>query len=130
MMAPMSRTRWTHPSRTAGWPTAAGRSAPQVWVRRRSPRGCIASGSLIEQAADLGRRLRPGYGDLGAVLQVLQRDGAGSGLVVADERGDADADALGVLELLARLVDLWIEPDARPGSADFARAPQLTGERQ
>src|SRR6476619_5603871 len=116
-MAPMSRTRWTQPSRTAGWPTWAGRSAPQVWVRRRSPSGCIASDSLIEQAADLGRRLRPGHGDLGAVLQVLQRDGAGPGLVLAHERGDADADALGVLELLAGLVDLGIQHDARPRTA-------------
>src|SRR6187397_2325365 len=129
-MAPMSRTRWTHPSMTAGWPMWAGRSAPQVWVRRRSPSGCIASDSLIEQAADLGRRLRPGHGDLGAVLQVLQGDGAGFGLVLADHRGNADADGLGVLELLAGLVDVGIEHDARPGPAAIARGPQLPRQRQ
>ena len=53
-----------------------------------------------------------------------------AGLVLADERGDADAEALGVLELLAGLVDLRIEDDARPGPAGVARAAQLTRQRQ
>ena len=43
-------------------------------------------------------------------------------LVVADQRGNPDADGLGVLELLARLVDLGIEDDARPGAPAAARS--------
>ena len=40
---PRSRTRCTQPSRTTSRPTSAGRRAPQVWVRVRSPRGSATS---------------------------------------------------------------------------------------
>src|SRR5579862_3953169 len=48
---PRSRRRFTQPRSTTLWPESAGRKAPHIWVRRRSPRKSSKLCPSVQDAA-------------------------------------------------------------------------------
>src|SRR5215510_3437143 len=118
---PRSRTRCTHPRRTASPPTCSERSSPHVWVRVRSP---SCSATMLQSLEN--RRARRGLvvSGLRLVCQVFDGDGPVADLITAQDRDKWDAACISVLDLLADLVGLGVGDHAQ------SRASERRGEAQ
>src|SRR5687767_3154773 len=112
---PRSRTRCTHPSRTASAPTSSGRSAPQVCVRVRSP-SCSATFLQVLENRRAGCSLV--VRALCLRRQMLHGDSAVANLVAAEKRDEWNPAGISVLDLLANLVGVRVDEGAQPALAE------------
>src|SRR5262245_47351126 len=106
---PRSRTRCTQPSSTTSAPTSSGRSAPQVWVRVRSP---SCSATSLQYLENRGPRRGLIVSVLGVAGEVLDGDRAGGDFVATQDGDEGNPAGISVLDLLADLVRIWIDEGA------------------